>query len=77
MAPRGALRKSLFGSQKWYFPDFPFRGSVGGRRVRKSKVGVWNRQRQHLIWGLRQKDGAIGRKQASKNVRLDAAPTAT
>ena len=34
MAPRKAPRKSLFGSQKWYFPDFPFRGSVGGRAVR-------------------------------------------
>ena len=30
MAPRKAPRKSLFGSQKWYFPDFPFRGSIVG-----------------------------------------------
>ena len=37
MAPRGGPRKSLYGSQKWYFPDFPFRGSVGGQRVRNSK----------------------------------------
>ena len=28
MAPRGAPRKSLFGSQKWCFPDFPFTAVV-------------------------------------------------
>ena len=33
---KGPPRKSLFGSQKWYFPDFPFRGSVGGRPVRNT-----------------------------------------
>ena len=43
MYPEGYLNGSKrgppkvpFGSQKWYFPDFPFRGSVGGRPVRKS-----------------------------------------
>ena len=41
MAPRGAPQKSLFGSQKWYFPDFPFRGSVGGRPVRNPMTLTW------------------------------------
>ena len=31
--------KALLGSQKWYFPDFPFRGSVGGQRARKGRSG--------------------------------------
>ena len=36
MAPREVPQKSIFGTQKWYFPDFPFRGSVGGRPVRNN-----------------------------------------
>ena len=46
MAPKEAPRKSLFGSQKWYFPDFPFRGSVGGRPVRKSKPALIRKKYQ-------------------------------
>ena len=30
MALRGAPQKSIFGTQKWYFPDFPFRGLCRG-----------------------------------------------
>ena len=41
----------LFGSQKWYFPDFPFRGSVGGRPVRKAMIYC-------KLWSLR--SGEIG-----------------
>ena len=33
MASRRAPQKSIFGTQKWYFPDLPFRGSVGGQPV--------------------------------------------
>ena len=36
MAPREAPQKSIFGSQKWYFLDFPFRGFVEGRLVRNT-----------------------------------------
>ena len=30
MAPKGPPPKSIFASQKWHFPDFPFRGSCSG-----------------------------------------------
>ena len=47
MAPRKAPQKSLFGSQKWYFPYFPFRGSVGGRPVRKANR--WTAQKTIIV----------------------------
>ena len=53
MAPRKAPRKSLFGSQKGYFPDFPFRGSVGGRPVRKA----WSFGMSRTLSPLRHTDG--------------------
>ena len=32
MGPRGAPNNPLFGLKKWHFLNFPFRGSVEGRR---------------------------------------------
>ena len=38
MGPRGTPQKSIFWSQKWYFSDFLFRGSVEGRGGRKART---------------------------------------
>ena len=68
MAPRKAPRKSLFGSQKWYFPDFPFRGSVGGRPVRNA--GVSGNNFPKLLDSYSESVGFLGGCSAAMNHHL-------
>ena len=44
----GPPESPFLGAKNGFFPDFPLRGSVGGRRARKTSV--WEEEIRHLIW---------------------------
>ena len=53
MAPGRAPKKSIFfGTRKRYFPDLPFRGSVGGQLARNSRVFFGGPRNQKFRTGV-------------------------
>ena len=66
MAPRGPPPKSPFRIPKIVFPDFPVRGSVGGRPVRNWETG-----------GILFREYCFGEKKASLSSAANSVSSAT